>query len=78
MRVGAPGQVFRECDSCPEMVVVPAGAFRMGCVSEMNCSDDERPVHEVRLQAFALGRYEVLFEEYDRFAGGDRPGPPGR
>lgn len=28
-----PGDVFRDCDDCPEMVVVPAGTFRMGCVS---------------------------------------------
>lgn len=25
-----PGNVFRECDDCPEMVVVPAGTFTMG------------------------------------------------
>ena len=62
-----PGQVFRDCDECPEMVVVPAGTFRMGCVSGQDCRDDELPVHEVRVPSFALGRYGVLFEEYDRF-----------
>ena len=62
-----PGQVFRDCDDCPEMVVVPAGTFRMGCVSGQDCFNDELPVHEVRVPSFALGRYEVLFEEYDRF-----------
>ena len=25
-----PGSVFRDCDECPEMVVVPAGEFMMG------------------------------------------------
>ena len=25
-----PGFVFRDCDQCPEMIVVPAGRFRMG------------------------------------------------
>ena len=24
------GEVFRDCDVCPEMVVVPAGSFMMG------------------------------------------------
>ena len=62
-----PGQVFRDCEDCPEMVVVPAGTFRMGCVSGQDCFNDELPVHEVRVPSFALGRYEVLFEEYDRF-----------
>ena len=68
--------MFRDCDDCPEMVVVPAGSFRMGCVSGQYCFDDELPVHEVRVASFALGRYEVLFEEYDRFVaatGRERP-----
>ena len=50
----SPGQVFRDCEFCPEMVVVPAGRFRMGCVSGVLCQDDELPVHEVRLRSFAL------------------------
>ena len=64
-----PGQVFRDCEDCPEMVAVPAGSFRMGCLySEQLCVFNEQlPVHEVRVPSFALGRYEVLFEEYDRF-----------
>ena len=71
------GEVFRDCEDCPEMVVVPAGSFRMGCVSGQDCLDDEFPVHEVRVPSFALGRYEVLFEEYDRFvAATGRESPP--
>ena len=70
-----PGQVFRDCEGCPEMVVVPAGSFRMGCVSGQDCEDDELPVHEVRVASFALGRYEVLFEEYDRFVATGRESP---
>ena len=75
------GQVFRDCEDCPEMVVVPAGSFRMGCVSGQDCwIANEFPVHEVRVPAFALGRYEVLFEEYDRFVaatGRESPGDRG-
>ena len=26
----APGKTFKECPTCPEMVVVPAGKFMMG------------------------------------------------
>jgi formylglycine-generating enzyme required for sulfatase activity len=29
---------------------------------------DEQPVHDVTIAPFAMGRYEVTFEEYDRFA----------
>ena len=51
----------------PELVVVPAGRPRMGCVSGRDCQDDEQPVHDVEVASFALGVYEVTFEEYDRF-----------
>jgi formylglycine-generating enzyme required for sulfatase activity len=44
----------------PEMVAIPAGHFRMGCsASDTQCDDDEKPVHEVNLSAFAIGKYEV-------------------
>ena len=51
----------------PEMVAIPGGSFRMGCVSGLNCYDDEKPVHRVRVASFELSKYEVTFEEYDRF-----------
>ena len=51
----------------PEMVVIPGGSFRMGCVSGLDCQDDEKPVHQVRVASFELSKYEVTFEEYDRF-----------
>ena len=79
-RSRAPGTVFRDCATCPEMVVIPAGRFRMGCVSGRDCQYDERPVHEVQVSSFALGVYEVTFEEYERFAratGRDRPNDRG-
>ena len=64
----APVSEFRDCDDCPRMVVIPAGRFRMGCVSGSDdCSNDERPVHNVDVPSFALSKYEVTFEEYDRF-----------
>ena len=76
----APATVFRDCPTCPEMVVIPAGRFRMGCVSGRDCWDNEQPVHEVQVSSFALGVYEVTFEEYERFAratGRDRPNDRG-
>ena len=47
--------MFRECEWCPELVVVPSGRFRMGCLSGSECDDFELPVHEVELSSFALG-----------------------
>ena len=52
----------------PEMVVIPEGSFRMGCVSGIECLDFWKPVHEVRVASFELSMYEVTFEEYDRFS----------
>ena len=63
------GETFRDCPSCPEMVVIPAGTFRMGSpASEEGRYDDEGPQHRVTVQSFALGRYEVTREEYSAFA----------
>ena len=56
------GQKFRDCAECPEMVVVPSGRFMMGS-SEYSF---ERPVHEVTIgELFAVGVYEVTFDEWD-------------
>jgi formylglycine-generating enzyme required for sulfatase activity len=57
-----PGNAFKECANCPEMVVVPAGSFLMGS----NEYDDEKPPHRVTIrQLFAVGKFEVTFDEWD-------------
>jgi formylglycine-generating enzyme required for sulfatase activity len=57
-----PGDSFRDCQGCGEMVIVPAGAFDMGSNAEY-----ENPVHRVTIaKPFAIGRYEVTFDEWDR------------
>jgi len=62
------GQSFRDTlkdgSLGPEMVQIPAGTFQMG---SNDGSSDEKPVHTVSLKSFALGKYEVTFEEYDKF-----------
>ena len=50
------------------MVVIPAGRFHMGCLSNNYCFSDQKPEHEVTIGApFALSVHEVTFEDYDRF-----------
>ena len=63
----SPGDVFRDCVQCPEMVVVPAGTFNMGSnASEEGRLDREGPVHQVTISVpFAVGKYEVTFSEWD-------------
>ncbi len=51
----------------PEMAIIPAGEFNMGKI-QGGGDKDELPVHRVSLKSFAMCRYEVTFEEYDRFA----------
>ncbi len=56
-----PGRPFRDCPNCPEMTVVPAGTFTMG-----GKSDYDHPAHRVTIKnKFAIGRYEVTFDEWD-------------
>jgi formylglycine-generating enzyme required for sulfatase activity len=57
-----PGDIFRDCAGCGELVVVPAGSFDMGSATEY-----ENPVHRVSIsKPFAIGRYEVTFGEWDQ------------
>jgi len=49
-----------------EMVLIAAGSFPMGSASR---EDDEAPVHEVRLDAFLMDRYEVTQSQWARLAG---------
>lgn len=58
---------FRECDKCPEMVVVPAGSFIMGSPdSELNRAKYEGPQHRVTFaRQFAVGKFAVTFDEWD-------------
>ena len=79
-----PGDVFRDCDACPEMVVVPAGSYLMGSpASEAGREDNEGPVHRVTMaQPFAVGKYEVTFAEWEACVagggcGGYRPSDAG-
>ncbi|HIJ43065.1 MAG TPA: SUMF1/EgtB/PvdO family nonheme iron enzyme [Rhodospirillaceae bacterium] len=62
-----PGTTFKDCPECPEMVVIPAGSFRMGGVSGGGGSD-EKPVHTVRVpKPFAAGKFEVARGEFAAF-----------
>ena len=68
-----PGHVFRDCDICPEMVVIPAGRFQMGSpASEEGRDDDEGPRYPVTLRSFAMGVTEVTFDQWDACVRGGR------
>jgi formylglycine-generating enzyme required for sulfatase activity len=62
-----PKDSFRDCDSCPEMTIVPPGAFVMGSPNqEDERSSEEGPQHNVEIGTWmAVGKYEVTFAEWD-------------
>lgn len=49
-----------------EMVWVPGGTFQMGSTDGR---DDERPIHQVTLKGFWLGKFEVTQEQYTKVMG---------
>jgi formylglycine-generating enzyme required for sulfatase activity len=63
----SPMDHFKECEFCPEMIVVPAGQFRMGASeNEPGSTADERPQHLVSFtKSFSVGRFAVTFDEWD-------------
>ena len=62
-----PSDSFKECDVCPELVVVPAGSFLMGSSDDENAREkNEGPQHRVTFaRSFAVGRFAVTFDEWD-------------
>ena len=63
-----PFEVFRDQTkdggTSPDMIYLPGGTFQMG---DEGSRDSEKPVHPVRLDAFAIGRTPVTIGEYLRF-----------
>jgi formylglycine-generating enzyme required for sulfatase activity len=62
---GKPADVaLRDCAECPALVAVPAGEFMMGSpTSELFRGAEAQ--HRVTVPAFAIGKYEVTFDEWE-------------
>lgn len=74
-----PGEVFKDCADCPEMVVIPPGTFTMGSERGefvLGETRPETPVHQRTIRnAFAAGKTEVSNAQFAAFieATGYRP-----
>jgi formylglycine-generating enzyme required for sulfatase activity len=67
-----PKDSFKECQNCPEMVVVPAGEFLMGSskdeIDNELAAANEAPQHKVTVkQTIAIGRFEITRDQYAAF-----------
>lgn len=62
-------QTERDCEHCPEMVVIPAGTAIVGASADDPFrSADELPERRVVIrEAFAVSRYEVTRDQYEAF-----------
>jgi len=63
-----PGASFHECAAvCPEMIVIPAGAFTMGSpADEPGRKDNEGEAHATTIaKPFAVSKFDVTFDEWD-------------
>lgn len=69
---------FRDCENCPDMVMVEGGEFRMGAPEEQRRRleptsmfsagfGDEHPVRTITVRSFALAKYEVTVGQFATF-----------
>lgn len=66
------GQPWTEPVTGMEFVWVEGGCYEMGCGSwTSDCYKDEKPVHEVCLDGFWMGKYEVTQGQWREIMGGN-------
>ena len=58
-------------DLLPEMVFVEGGTFGMGCSDEQenDCEDNEKPAHQVTVNSFYIGKFEVTQIQWETIMG---------
>ena len=69
-----PLSTFKDCDQCPEMVVIPPGAFLMGAsrqdrrIADRYTIASELPQHSVTIgYSLAISRFEVTVGQFAAF-----------
>ncbi|NQV79131.1 MAG: SUMF1/EgtB/PvdO family nonheme iron enzyme, partial [Alphaproteobacteria bacterium] len=56
------GKPFKDCDECPEMVVIPPGNFSMGRDDGKSVETPAVPVAIIK--SFALSRFEITWDQW--------------
>lgn len=55
-----------------EMVAIEGGEFSMGALKDdLSRKEDEKPIHQVHVNDFWMGKYEITWEQYDAFVFGN-------
>ncbi|UVO31013.1 SUMF1/EgtB/PvdO family nonheme iron enzyme [Bradyrhizobium arachidis] len=62
--VPAPGPPAAPAVREPQMIAIPSGSFAMGS----NDDPTERPVHQVTIKPFSIGKYPVTVQEWNECA----------
>ena len=63
-----PGQSFRDCPDCPEMVVIPGGTFTIGSPeTEPGRTATEGPQKKINIQKFAAGKFDITRGQWAAF-----------
>jgi formylglycine-generating enzyme required for sulfatase activity len=63
------GDEFSDCETCPKMVVIPAGAYSMGARDYDVRANKKRELPQVKIvidSAFAIGKFEVTRDQYNK------------
>ena len=61
-----PGETFKQCRNCPDMVVVPPGAFTIGSpADEPDRRENERQVKVTIARPYAIARTEVTWDQWE-------------
>ncbi len=69
------GDVWKEPVTGMEFVWVPGGSYQMGCGSWAgDCDSDEKPAHEVYVDGFWMGKYEVTQGQWKQIMGNNPSG----
>ena len=67
------GLNYKDCEACPEMVVIAGNTFLMGSESgwfaAKKTPENEQPQRSVSLKTFSIGRYEVTQKEWREIMG---------
>gem|GEM_PF-2198876 len=66
-----PDSLWTELGTGMPFVYVHGGKFMMGDILDDGHHKDEKPVHELELSPYYMGKYPVTFDEYDMFMMGD-------